>query len=122
MSATDIGLVFDSMNERSRTNGENRRQRLASASDEELVNRAFELVGKIKQGKTQDNLYGVLTEAFERWSPEAMWSNYIREEMGCFPDDGDRRRFELESVREVMVERAAARIAARCSVDEAVSS
>jgi hypothetical protein len=96
------------------TEYEARQEWLKVASDDQLVDEAYTLV----RGKHADAMYSVLAEIFERHLPQSAWHNTVKDYVG----DGEGSRHHLEGARASMIERAAARIVAHCSIDEAVAS
>jgi hypothetical protein len=121
MSATQTQHVLDRLLESGRFEGKRRDAMLAAASDGELVDTAFGLASKIDEpDEVRDHLYAVLTEAFERWVPEAAWES----DVNATRDSGVLDlRWELESNLEAVIRRASARLTARCQIsDEEVAS
>ncbi len=91
---------------------------MVALSDVELVRRAYALVGDLQDLADDDDradavaascqLYSVLTEAFERWAPDAELLDRV--ESAAQEPTAKLREIELESSLTAMRRRAAARL------------
>lgn len=88
---------------------------LVALSDVDLVEHIYLLVQEIDSDVVSDEFYWYLTEAFERFAPDAEWENRARSLRTEFKPEN--RRLELEASRAAMAARATARWMAR-SVDD----
>ena len=88
---------------------------LVRLSDVELVTRTYELVQKIDNDKLSDDFYWHLTEAFERFAPNAEWQERVR---AASEHTLEHRQDELETTLPNLAARAAARWMAR-SINDA---
>ena len=111
----ELNEILDRIGETARRERDELMGWLAAASDDDLVDRVYELVGS---SDCPDEMYAVLTEVFERCMPDAEWRNVAR---SVAEEESDPRR-ELEALRVATLERAAARVVARCPIHERAAS
>ncbi len=83
-----------------------RERELAKLSDSALVRKVYDFAYKLDD-PLSDEFYGLLSEVFERFAPEAEWTDRVRR---AHEDDLSNIQAELEASLERMQQRFAARL------------